>query len=419
MNSPSPELIRDIVITAEGLLSQRFGGNQSLTDVKELSGSGNAVVLRAKVAPSPFLQQRSVVLKYVPGAGNIGDEANLIREIVAYQFTTSLQEDVRPGPVLLTHDVEKKLLVITDAGDGDTFAELLMRSSQDNRVEILRALGKAIGKMHASTADKEQDFNILLGRMLAKHPRIKEVHRVREHMPVAAIAIGERLVRAAGIEIPQEVTNLAAEASRRLSSGQHRAFTPFDLTPENVIVSDRTHFLDYEWAGFRDAAFDVACVVAGFPQNLSTRPISDEEADVFIDSWVREVNVMWPNVNNRERLNARIIAAMIGWSFSSVALMHFDVNDPEVLAMILPNGKAIDLDEETIASLVESASPWAIDLLSGTPVEPEDDMRLIRLDLYETFEALERFAARGNGSNFAPIATFAREVVSRLTVEER
>ncbi|MDO5097803.1 MAG: phosphotransferase [Corynebacterium sp.] len=419
MNSPSPELIRDIVITAEGLLSQRFGGNQSLTEVKELSGSGNAVVLRAKVAPSPFLQQRSVVLKYVPGAGNIGDEANLIREIVAYQFTTSLQEDVRPGPVLLTHDVEKKLLVITDAGDGDTFAELLMRSSQSNRIEILRALGKAIGKMHASTAAKEQDFKILLGRMLAKHPRIKEVHRVREQMPVAAITIGERLVRAAGIEIPDEVINFATEAARRLSSGHHRAFTPFDLTPENVIVSDRTHFLDYEWAGFRDAAFDVACVVAGFPQNLSTRPISDEEADVFIDSWVREVNTMWPNVNNRERLNARIVAAMIGWSFSSVALMHFDINDPEILEMILPNGKAIDVNEEMIAQLVESASPWAIDLLSGTPVEPEDDMRLIRLDLYETFEALERFAARGNNPSFGPIAAFAREVVSRLTVQER
>ena len=37
-----------------------------------------------------------------------------------------MNEDNRPGPVLLAHDVEKKILVITDAGDGDTFAELLM-----------------------------------------------------------------------------------------------------------------------------------------------------------------------------------------------------------------------------------------------------------------------------------------------------
>ena len=91
-------LIHDIVATGEALLSQRFGGNQVLTEVKVLSGSGNAVVLRARVMPSPFLQQRSVVLKYVPGVGNISEQVNLIREIVAYQFTTSMNEDNRPGP---------------------------------------------------------------------------------------------------------------------------------------------------------------------------------------------------------------------------------------------------------------------------------------------------------------------------------
>ena len=37
-------LIHDIVATGEALLSQRFGGNQVLTEVKVLSGSGNAVV---------------------------------------------------------------------------------------------------------------------------------------------------------------------------------------------------------------------------------------------------------------------------------------------------------------------------------------------------------------------------------------
>ena len=175
-------LIHDIVATGEALLSQRFGGNQVLTEVKVLSGSGNAVVLRARVMPSPFLQQRSVVLKYVPGAGDISEQVNLIREIVAYQFTTSLNEDIRPGPVLLAHDVEKKILVITDAGDGDTFAELLMGSTPKHRVELLRSLGRAIGKMHAGTADKESDFRVLLTRMLSKHSHLRSFNKYREHM---------------------------------------------------------------------------------------------------------------------------------------------------------------------------------------------------------------------------------------------
>ncbi|MDO4631727.1 MAG: phosphotransferase [Corynebacterium sp.] len=412
--SPSHELIHDIVATGEALLSQRFGGAQTLSDVKVLSGSGNAVVLRARVLPSPFLQQRSVVLKYMPGAGHLGEQANLIREIVAYQFTTSMNEDIRPGPILLAHDVGKKMLVITDAGDGDTFAELLMSSNKAHRVELLRLLGRAIGKMHAGTADKEQDFRILLGRMLSRHSEIRSFNKYREQMLTAAITVGERLVASAGIPIPTEVHDFSRDAVRRLTSGQHRAFTPFDLAPDNIIVSDRTHFLDYEWAGFRDAAFDVACVVSGFPQNLSTRPIADDEADVFIDSWVQEVGGIWPNVKNRQRLNARIVTAMIGWCFSSMALMHFGADD-ERFAQLTEKGVDFSAsNNELIVELVESNIPWAIELLSEQPTAPSDDMRLIRLDLYETFEALARFAARGSDERFPAVAQFAQNVVKRL-----
>ena len=393
-------LIHDIVATGEALLSQRFGGNQVLTEVKVLSGSGNAVVLRARVMPSPFLQQRSVVLKYVPRAGDISEQVNLIREIVAYQFTTSMNEDIRPGPVLLAHDVEKKILVITDAGDGDTFAELLMGSTPKHRVELLRSLGRAIGKMHAGTADKEADFRVLLTRMLSKHSHLRSFNKYREHMLTAAIT---------GVPVPAAVHEFAAEAIRRLVSGQHRAFTPFDLAPENIIVSDRTYFLDYEWAGFRDAAFDVACVVSGFPQNLATRPISDNESDVFIESWVQEVGGMWPNVKNRQRLNARILAAMIAWCFSSMAFMHFDMDGEQFEQLI---GKD---SEDMIEDVVELSAPWAAEVLSGEALPPdEDDMRLIRLDLYDTFESLERFAARGTDPRFATVAEFARDVLKRL-----
>ena len=71
MNAPSSQLIDDIVTTAESLLSQRFGGTQKFISVQELNGSGNAVVLRAKLDPSPFVQQRSVVLKYTPESGEL------------------------------------------------------------------------------------------------------------------------------------------------------------------------------------------------------------------------------------------------------------------------------------------------------------------------------------------------------------
>ena len=118
---------------------------------------------------------------------------------------------------------------------------------------------------------------------------------------------------------------------------------------------------------------------------------------------------MWPNVKNRQRLNARILAAMIAWCFSSMAFMHFDMDGEQFEQLI---GKD---SEDMIEDVVELSAPWAAEVLSGEALPPdEDDMRLIRLDLYDTFESLERFAARGTDPRFAAVAEFARDVLKRL-----
>ncbi len=419
MNAPSTPLIDDIVATAESLLSQRFGGTQRFTAVKELNGSGNAVVLRARVAPSPFLQQRSVVLKYTPHQGELAERANLIREVVAYQFTTSLNEVFRPGPVLLAHDIEKSLLVITDIGDGDNFAELLMSSDANRRMNLLRTLGKAIGRMHKGTASKEQDYKILLGRMFSRYPEIRTFHHNRESMVVASVQIGETLLRAAGMEIPPEVHTFAQNATRRLHAGYHRAFTPFDLAPENIIVSKGTNFLDYEWAGFHDALFDVASVVAGFPQNLATKPLSDAEVDAFIESWVHEISGTWPMVRNKHEVRNRVIAALIGWSFTSLALMYFGVDDETFVRLSEKQSDFGTMSEEFLEDLLESAAPWATELLSAAPVGPNDDMRLIRRDLFDTYESLARYAQRCSEPGCQVVADFAQTVAKRLDFQDR
>lgn len=419
MNAPSSQLIDDIVATAESLLSQRFGGTQKFISVKELNGSGNAVVLRAKLEPSPFVQQRSVVLKYSPDQGQLTERANLIREIVAYQFTTSLGEEFRPGPTLLAHDINKRLLVITDIGDGDNFAELLMGSDQKGRTNLLRTLGRAIGRMHTGTASKEQDYEILLGRMFSRYPEIKDIHSRRERMIVASIQIGESLIKAAGIEIPAEVHTFARRAARRLKVSYHRAFTPFDLAPENIIVSKGTNFLDYEWAGFHDAFVDVASVVAGFPQNLATKPLSNQEVDVFIESWVHEVSGMWPMVKDKHEVQDRVISALIGWSFTSVALMYFGIDDDTFVRLSEEQVDFGTMSDQFIKELIEASAPWATELLSAAPVHPSDDLRLIRKDLYHTFESLERYASRFPDASCQVVAEFAHTVAQRLDFRDR
>ncbi|MDO4687204.1 MAG: phosphotransferase [Corynebacterium sp.] len=393
----------EIVAIAEELLAQRFGGSQSLQEWEQLGGSGSATVLRARVAPSPFLQQRSVVIKYVPSTGDRIDDAALIREVVSYQFTTSLPEDVRPGPILLAYDIDRRMLVISDCGDGETFAELLENNDAEQRLHLLRILGHAIGKLHAGTFHREAHFDILLNRMLARYPSSADIHQLRDTTLTSSIDRGVTLLESANIDIPEVVRAFAHDAQRRLASGQHRAFTPFDLSPDNILFCERTQFLDYEWAGFRDATFDIACVIAGFPQYISARPITDEEADVFVDAWVEEVNTLWPNVNNRERLEARIVTALIGWAFASVAYLYYGSMSQAVAG-------AADGPSAEETALVTASLEDEFDVLQAVLRNAEDARR----DLIETFGSLARFASRGSDSRFPTVEKFALDVVDRL-----
>ena len=394
---------QQVVDIAQDLLSRRFGGQQKLSEVERLSGSGHAIVLRARVSSSPFLQQRTVVLKHNPPTGQAIDDVAFISEVVAYQFTTSLSEDTRPGPVLLAHDIEQRILVLTDLGDSNTLSDTLAQANDDERMQIIRALGTELGQMHADTAGREPDFEALLNRVVRNHPD-KVNYQLRADALHNSIYLGVEILERAGLNPPEAVTHYAHASAATLLSGNERAFTPFDLSPDNIIVSHKISFLDYEWAGFRNVGFDVACVIAGFPQFLFARPISNDEADVFVHAWAREVTDTWPRFGESEELNRLIVRSLIGWALSSVATMY--TGGVEELASFASEKR--EIEEETANSLLR---PSDFDPFS------EDEL-LVRRDLYETFEALHRFAARrGRGSyaeEYQVIADFGQQVADRL-----
>ncbi|MEJ5919762.1 MULTISPECIES: hypothetical protein [unclassified Corynebacterium] len=308
---------------AGDLLASRFGGRPELTDPENLGGSGRSLVLRMRVSPNPFLPNRSIVVKQLPKSSAEGADPALLREIVAYQFATSLPESVRPGPELLAYDVDKRILVISDAGDADTLMDVLGRADDEQRMKLYRSLGGALGRMHVGTAHREDGFNALLRRLWSKHRGKEDVVGARDRGIVESIEFGLDVLRSAGIDVPPGVESFALDASRRLASGHHRAFTPFDLDPSNILMANRVVFLDYEWAGYRDAVFDVASVVAGFPlHSFSTRP-TRAETEVFIRAWAEEVRSIWHKSADDRVLHTRVIAALIGWTLISVSVVHF------------------------------------------------------------------------------------------------
>lgn len=389
-----------VIDIAAELLSRRYGGSPELSDAEVLGGSGNALVLRVHTSPSAFLPHRSLVIKYNPMTGHAIDDAAMLREVVAYQFTTSLAEDVRPGPVLLAHDLDRRVLILSDIGEGDTLADALANGHEEERLHLLRSLGISLGQMHAGTAVREDDYQVLLNRILRQHPDYADHQSIRDESLQDSINIGMQILREAGVELPERIELYATEAAKNLRSGKDRAFTPFDLSPDNVIVSNGLHFLDYEWAGFRNVGFDVACVIAGFPQFLFARPISDEEAEVFTNAWMREVKGIWPRFGDDDEVHRLLVYSLVGWALSSVTTMY--AGGIEGVVALAQGEMDISYDPKT--SLLRPASSKNF----------TDDELLIRRDLFETFDAVRRFSANCDDPRCVPVVEFGDMVCERV-----
>ncbi|AIJ33662.1 Phosphotransferase enzyme family protein [Corynebacterium imitans] len=409
-----------IIAQAEEILTRRYGGAQKLSGVDALSGSGFAHVLRARVATNPFLQHRTVVVKYSPETGNAVEDAAFLREVVAYQFTTSLSEEARPGPVLLGYDVDQRIMIISDSGEGDTLATLLDHADAESHVQILRNLGTALGRMHAGSAGREHAFDVLFARATNNRSGAETIQRLRERLLAHRIRFGLEMLEASGIDVPGEVAITAANVQSRLFKGGSRAFTPFDLSPDNIIYADRTQFLDYEWAGFRDVSFDVAFVVAGFPLYISEWDYNEEAVDAFIDAWLHEIRDTWPAFQHEDTLQARITGAMVSWALSSLSVMgQFSLEElaarDEALAEELA-AAGIDVTDQVAdgqsSSTPQGAGPGILRPQSQGPFTHEEE--LVRRDFEETFDALAAYAGTGRDTAYLVIAEFARSVAARF-----
>ncbi|WP_462398535.1 phosphotransferase [Corynebacterium falsenii] len=378
------------VEAAKHLLAARFGGSPELTHPEDLGGSGNALVLRCRVSPIPFLQERTVVVKQLPPAEPGRDELTpdglaLLREVVAYQYTNTLTEKSRPGPLLLAYDLEQRLLILSDAGDGTSFTDVLTLQGEEERRLAVRKLGRALGHMHATTCGGAESYRTLLRRQCQKLHISPETVMETDIDIAALIRQGVELVRSNGLDVDETVEHYAEEAAHRQSRTDLRAFTPFDMTPDNIMLTKHVVFLDYEWASFRDVAFDVACVVAGFPQDNSTPALTTEETDEFVAAWRAEIASTWPETRDDKSLHDAMMSALIGWAFLSLMMFYYGRSTEEQLVRD-ENGQPTP----TVTSLRHLPADQLQDL--ATTVDAI--LRYSREHKYPRFASVEKFAQK-------------------------
>jgi hypothetical protein len=303
-----PEVLATVT-AAESVLSRRFGAKIRLSEPEDLGGSERSVVLRARVAASPFSLPRTLVLKrYLEPAGRSCD--SFVREAASYQLFTALASEDRMCPELFAHAADSRLVVLEDLGGAPTLADKLLGTEARGAERALLSWSRSLGRLHATTAGREADFDALERRLTP--PDLKDPLAVDGATALTELpALLERELR---VPTPQEAIERARRSRSLLETGRHRAFSPSDSCPDNNLITSRgVRFLDFEGGCVRNAIFDAAYLRVPFPSCWCPFALPPGMTDAMLAGWRAEVRVVWPDLDDDSVLLPRLLDAQLFW----------------------------------------------------------------------------------------------------------
>jgi hypothetical protein len=303
-----PEVLATVV-AAESVLSRRFGSKIRLTEPEDLGGSERSVVLRVRVAASPFSLPRTLVLKrYVEPADRSCD--SFVREAASYQLFTALASDDRMCPELFAHAPDSRLVVLEDLGGAPTLADKLLGADARGAERALLSWSRSLGRLHATTAGREADFDALERRLTP--PVLKDPLAADG---VTALAELPGLIEAElRVPTPGEAVEHARNSRVLLETGRHRAFSPSDSCPDNNLITSRgVRFLDFEGGCVRNAILDAAYLRVPFPSCWCPFALPAGMTDAMLAGWRAEVRVVWPDLDDDSVLLPWLLDAQLFW----------------------------------------------------------------------------------------------------------
>jgi len=305
-----PRPVLAALSAAERLLTRRAGATVVLADPEDLGGSERSVVARARVARNPFSLPRTLVVKHYLGDPDPSRPDPFHFEVASCQLFTALPVDSRPSPVLIAHDPQARLLVMEDLGRSSTLADTLFGPDPVAAQRCLLSWARALGRMQAATAGRENDFGALLRRLGEKARR----DPVADEARAAFAGVPELVAATLGVTVGAAAEAEARETARLLGGTRFRAFSPSDTCPDNNLVTSRgVKFVDFEWGCFRDVALDAAYFRVPFPACESSFALPDGTADAMLEAWRNEIATVWPDLDDPVLLGKRLLDAQLLW----------------------------------------------------------------------------------------------------------
>lgn len=299
---------------AEELLTRRHGATVRLADPEDLGGSDRSLVVRVRVAENPFSLPRSLVVKhYFDSASDAPYDSATDRfryEAASCQLFTALPVEHRASPMLVANEPTHRLLVLEDLGRCSTLADRLREPDPKAGERVLLGWARALGRMQASTAGRENDFGALLRRFGERAWRDPLADDAR-----AALAeVPDQLARLLRVEAAPAAVAQARGAARLLGASGFRAFSPSEVCPDNCLLTGGgVRFLDFEWGCFRDVALTAAALHLPSPACAPARSLPKGMAEAMLASWHAEVVPVWPELGDLATLRLRVLQAELLW----------------------------------------------------------------------------------------------------------
>ncbi|PFG95131.1 thiamine kinase-like enzyme [Saccharopolyspora erythraea NRRL 2338] len=311
---PASTEVTDTVATAEAVLSRRTGAAVRLADAEDLGGSDRSVVMRVRVAESPFELPRTLVVKHYGACPDSARSDPFAHEAASCQLSTALPPEMRVGPELIAHDVNERVLVLEDLGRGSTLADVLFADDPRAAERALLAWARALGRLHTTMAGSEPDFDALMRRLGTRSwtdPVADDILRSLSELP-------DLLEQTLAVRTPPGIAERLADASELLGPSRYRSFSPSDICPDNSLVTGTgVRFLDFEWGCVRDVALDAAYLQYPFPSSWCSYALPDNLAESMLSTWRSEIVEVWPELDDDEVLMPRLFDAQLLWVWVS------------------------------------------------------------------------------------------------------
>lgn len=217
-----------------------------------VSDRGRNDVLRCRVQGAGTLPE-SVIVKRIQ---NPLDPIRGLTEWASLAFLAQLADEPPVAPHLFGGDREQLLFVMEDLGEEGSLEHLLRSPDASRAISMLCALARQMGRLHATTMGKEQQFERLCEdlSLAGVSSRFQEAERWLEDGHKVEDWCRELSYRPP-VGFEQAYRHIAETFAH---PGAFLALTHGDPAPTNNQLRGSTIYLvDFEYAGYRHALYDL------------------------------------------------------------------------------------------------------------------------------------------------------------------